>query len=462
MRWELQTGLVTATDSARPSRLWAKDRRATTAGILLLITFEAFEALSVSTALPTIVRELRGEAWYSWPFTAFLAASAVGTVLSGRLCDRRGPVAALIAGPLLFLLGLLVAGTAFDMPMLLLGRVLQGFAAGVQIVALFVVIALVYPERDRPAVFGALSAAWVVPALVGPMIAGLLTQYLSWRWVFLGLIPLVLFAAALLVPVIRQLRDRSPVEAAAPRGGLVLAAFCGAAGLTGLTWAGQHPSPLSVAAGALALVLLGWSVRTLLPRGTLTARPGIPLMVACRGLLSAVFFGAEAFLPLTLTEVHGFTPAFAGLPLTVAAAGWFTGAHWQGRRPEISRISLVRTGFLLIAAALGGLSLVALHPVSGWLALPLWVLAGLGMGLALTSASVRVLELSPPGERGFNSAAAQLADQFAQVLSIGLGGMLVNLIASTEQPGAALLPFDLLLAVLAVLGASLLRPSRNE
>lgn len=453
---------MATTESVRPSLLWAPERRATTAGILLLITIEAFEALSVSTALPTLVRELHGEAWYSWPFTAFLAASAVGTVLSGRLCDRHGPVLSLLAGPVLFLLGLIVAGTAPEMPLLLAGRVLQGFAAGVQVVALYVVIALVYPERGRPAVFGALSAAWVVPALVGPMIAGLVTQYLSWRWVFLGLVPLVVLGAVLLVPVIRQLADTRPAGPVEQRTGLVLAAFCGAAGLAGLTWAGQHPSPLAAAAGLAGVVLLVPAVRTLLPRGTLTARPGIPLMVLCRGLLAAVFFGAEAYLPLTLSAVHGFSPALAGLPLTVAAAGWFAGANWQGRHPEVPRTRVVRAGLLVIAVALAGLSLVALSSVSGWLALPLWVVAGLGMGLGLSSASVGVLELSPPGERGFNSSAAQIADMFAQVLSIGLGGMLVNIVASAEHPTAALLPFDLFLAGIAALAAVSLGNRRNR
>lgn len=452
---------MTATPTARRALLWAPERRATTAGILLLVTFEAFEALSVSTALPTIVRELHGQSWYSWPFTVFLAASAVATAISGRVCDRRGPVRALIAGPVLFLLGLAVAGIADNMGVLLVGRALQGFGAGVQIVALYVVIALVYPERDRPVVFGALSAAWVVPALIGPTVAGLVTQYLSWRWVFLGLIPLVLFASALLLPVIRQLRGAHPAEPTAPRPGLVLAACLAAVGLGGITWAGQHPSPTAVVVGPVALALLVPAVRTVLPRGTLTARPGIPLLVLSRGLLSAVFFGAEAFLPLTLTAVHGFTPALAGLPLTVAAGGWFTGAHWQGRHTEVPRTALIRVGLLLIAASVGCLALVGLPQVWGWFALPLWVVAGLGMGLALTSASVRVLELSPVAERGANSAAAQLADLFAQVLSIGVGGMLVNLVASAEHPSAAVIPFDVSLAALALLGAALFRTSRT-
>ena len=159
---------VTEAPRTRRSALWAPDRRATTIGLVILVTIAAFEALAVNTALPTIARDLHGGAFYSWVFTAMLAASVVGTVLSGKLSDRYGPAPGLLTGPVLFLAGLLVAGFAPTMPVLLAGRVLQGFGAGAQIVALYVLIAAVYPVGDRPAAFGALSAAWVVPGLIGP------------------------------------------------------------------------------------------------------------------------------------------------------------------------------------------------------------------------------------------------------------------------------------------------------
>src|SRR5262249_17048697 len=146
---------VTEAPRARRSALWAPDRRATTAGLLILVTISALEALGVSTALPTIARDLHGGAFYSWVFTTMLAASGVGPVLSGKLSDRYGPAPGLLAGPMLFLAGLLVAGFAPTMPVLLAGRVLQGFGAGAQIVALYVLIAAVYPPGDRPAAFGA-------------------------------------------------------------------------------------------------------------------------------------------------------------------------------------------------------------------------------------------------------------------------------------------------------------------
>lgn len=201
---------VAGETTRKPSALWAPDRWAATTGLLLLVTLAAFEQMGVSTALPTLVRELHGEALYSWPFTMFLAAELVGNVLGGRVCDRRGPAPVLMAAPLLFALGLVVAGSSHDMTQLLVGRALQGVGGGAQVVALYVMIAMVFPERDRPVAIGALSAAWVVPSLIGPTIAGVVTVYLSWRWIFLGLAPLVVLGWVLVVVVLRRLPAFQP------------------------------------------------------------------------------------------------------------------------------------------------------------------------------------------------------------------------------------------------------------
>jgi len=80
---------MTVTSEKRSSPLWAPDRRAATTGLLLLVTLAAFEAMGVSTAVPTLVRELHGESLYAWPFTMMLATQVVGNVVAGRVCDRR-------------------------------------------------------------------------------------------------------------------------------------------------------------------------------------------------------------------------------------------------------------------------------------------------------------------------------------------------------------------------------------
>jgi len=425
--------------------LFGPSRRATTIGIVLLVSLVAFEAMGVNTAMPALVADLGGVALYAWPFVSFMAASVFATVLGGRWCDRAGPRVPLLVSPLLFGAGLLVAGTATSMTQLLVGRVLQGAGAGMTSVAIFVLIAAVYAERARPAVFGLISSAWVLPALLGPPVSGLVTETLSWHWVFLGLVPFVLVATALVVPAVRTLQPPQQSSGNGRRG-LVLAALGAAAGVAALSWASQHASPLAAGVAAVAVAVLVPALVRLFPRGVFRLRRGIPTVVASRGLLAGVFFTINAYLPLMLEATHGWSLATAGIPLIVGALAWSSASAWQGRHPDLPRQKLLRIGFCALTLGAAGMLLVA--PAWGipWLALPFWGIAGLGMGLGFSSVSFLLLQQSAAHETGFHTSASQIADQLGTATLIGAGGAVLALLGS---PAAAL---PVLIAVLVALG----------
>jgi len=435
-----------------PTSVFRGPQRATTIGLVIVVTLIAFEAMAIATAMPSAVRDLDGLAYYSWPFTAFLVASVVGIVLCGDISDRVGAARPLFAGLAVFTAGLLIAGTAPIMAVFVLGRAIQGLGAGLVIVALYVVIAHAYEEGQRPRVFAAVSAAWVLPSVLGPAVSGLISEHLDWRLVFLGLPPFILLGAALLRPALRGLPHH-----AAPRGDArsrVLLAVAAAVGVGLLQYAGQDLRWLALVPALAGAALLTVALPRLLPRGTLRLRRGLPAVVAFRGLLAGAFFGADAFIPLMLSEVHGFRPSLAGLPLTVAALGWTMGAWWQGRRTTRERHLFIRAGFTLVALAVVGMAIVALPGVNGWLAAPVWILGGLGMGLAMPTISVLTLKFAPPGEQGFASSALQICDVLCGGLCIGIAGVL--LVAVTSGGGSlssAIGLANLLLAGVAVVGA---------
>nr|BFE81124.1 hypothetical protein GCM10020093_037250 [Planobispora longispora] len=178
--------------------IYARRYRALTVGVLALVVLVAFESLAVATAMPMVGRDLDGLGLYALAFSGSMAAGMIATVLGGRWGDLRGPVAPLWAGLAAFVAGLLISGTAPGMDVFLLGRFVQGFGGGVFQVALYVLVSRVYPAGLHPKVFGALAAAWVVPSMVGPVIAGSVAVHLGWRWVFLG-VPLLVAPAALLL-----------------------------------------------------------------------------------------------------------------------------------------------------------------------------------------------------------------------------------------------------------------------
>src|SRR4051812_13195751 len=307
--------------------------------------------MAVSAALPTAARSVHGLGSIGWAFTGFLVANVVGMVASGQLSDGRGPRLPLAAGLLCFLGGLVLSGTAATMVQFVAGRLVQGLGSGLIITAIYVVIGQAYPERLRPSVFAATSSAWVVPALVGPAVAGALAQHASWRWVFLGLLPFGVVGGLLMIPVLRSL------HAPDQRGGLaqprrLLCALAVAAGIAALEQAGQHPSSVAVAIGVGGLIALALGLRPLVPAGPFRVRPGVAAPVALRGLLAGAFFGVESMVPLSLSLQHGYGATVAGLPLAVSGFSWAAGSWWQGRVDDAAephrRITLIRAGFGLM------------------------------------------------------------------------------------------------------------------
>ena len=115
-----------------------------------------------------------------------------------------------MAGLVAFIGGLAISGTATTMAQLVAGRAVQGLGGGLLITAIYVVLGEAFPEVVRPKIFAAMSGAWVLPALLGPIVAGTLSEHASWRWVFIGLLPFVVLGAALMVPVLstESRRDR--------------------------------------------------------------------------------------------------------------------------------------------------------------------------------------------------------------------------------------------------------------
>ncbi|MDS0138245.1 MULTISPECIES: MFS transporter [unclassified Amycolatopsis] len=447
--------MASTIDSAprRRSVLWSAEHRLTTIALLLVVTLVAFESMGVATAMPTLVADLHGLSLYSWPFTIFLISSVVATVLSGRIGDRCGPAPALLAGPLLFAAGLVVAGTATGMPMLLLGRALQGFGSGLLLVSVSLLIALTFTDHERPVIYAANAAAWVLPAVIGPSVAGVVTVSIGWRWVFVGLVPLVAIGVLMLAVVVRRLPAHEPAKGG--RRASVAQAIIAALGVAALTWAAQHQSLVALGYGAVGLIALGYALRTLLPAGTLTSRPGLPTVIASRALIAGAYAGMEAYLPLTMSAVHGYSPALAGLPLTITALGWSAASAAQGRYLGWSREASLRTGFWLVAAGLVCFGLVSQPWFPGWAAFVACAVGGAGMGIAMPAISVLLLRYSPEGERGFNTSAMQLADWVGSALLIGLGGVLLGMVGSVLDPSPAMALLTVALVALAMVGVRL-------
>lgn len=394
-----------------------------TLGVVAAVLLIAFEAMAVATAMPVAARELDGLGLYAWGFSGFLVTSLYGMVLAGEVGDRRGPRLPFLGGMGAFAAGLLLAGAAPSMLVLVLGRAVQGLGGGLVIVAVYLMVARAYPEGLRPRVFAAMSGAWVVPSIVGPAVAGWTAEALTWRLVFLAVAPLVLLVTAVVLPGLRRLDGPSPD--AVPRRRRKRLALGAAAGAALVQWAGTHLGWAGLAGVVAGGGLLVLCVPRLLPTGTLRGVRGLPTTIALRGVLAGAFFGAETFVPLMLVTERGLSAGLAGLSLTGAALGWAAGSWYQGRpATRWPRHRLVQAGSALVALGIVGVAAAVAPGVPVATAAAAWALGGLGMGLALTTLSVLTLAQSRPADQGANSAALQVSDALGAVGLIGVGGAL--------------------------------------
>jgi MFS family permease len=404
-------------------------RRSLQVGLVAVVTLVAFESLAVTTILPDIEADLGGVAWYGWVTSAFFLGTMIGIVFAGDQADRRGAGRPYVIGLVLFAVGLVIGGFAPSMPVLVVGRFVQGFGAGVVPAIGYVAIGRAFSVAERPKMFAILSTAWVVPGLVGPVLAERIAQGVGWRWVFLGLLPLVLAAGLLVVPAMMRIGPvaaRDPVDVPFLRRRLVEAvriAIGTAVVVAGLTFDRVLLVPAVVAG---LLIGLG-SLRRLTPAGTLRAAPGLPAVIASRGAITFVFFGLDAFVPYALTSGRGSTTLVASIAVTVTTVSWTAGAWIQQR--FIARTGeawFVRVGYLMLAP---GVALAAAAALSD--GLPFWLIhvgglaAGLGMGFSYSAHAQLTFRSVEERDVGSATSSLQLCDNLGIALGTGVVGAVV-------------------------------------
>ena len=407
------------------SGLLSGERRALTIGLVFLVTLVAFEGLAVATAMPVVRDDLGGIGLYGLVFSAFMLTNLVGIAFAGQQSDHGSPAAAFTLGLAAFGTGLVVSGSAPSMAVVVAGRAVQGFGAGCISTVAYVVIARAYDESLRPRMFAVMSTAWVLPGVIGPALAGAVAEHLSWRLVFLGLLPLLPVNMLMTMPAIRRMGPPPAETEGVSRLGPALQLAAGAGMVVG-------GLALRFLPAAAALVVAGTAVsvpavRRLMPAGTLRAAPGLPAAVACIGLFSAAFFGAEAFLPLTLNEVRDQSPTVAGLALTAATLTWTSGAWVNARRANewTGRFS-ARVGVILVAMgiAVSGSTAYSGTPVVA--AAIGWGIGGLGMGIAWQTMTLTILAEAEEDTVGASSAALNLSSVLGVAVGTGIGGAVVG------------------------------------
>lgn len=405
-----------------------------TAGLVMAITVSAFEVIAVSTALPTIAEDLGGDALYGTALSAFMVASLLALVASGEWADRQGPARPFLAGVLTFGVGLVVVSAAPTMLVVVLGRVAQGLGAGAITNCSYVAVGRAWDDEDKPRVFALMSAAWVVPSLVGPTIAGWVTSNLSWRWVFGGILPLLPVLVALSLPSLLRIEPTPAAPVGTPatpsRVPAALALCAAAAVALGGMQASRWPLIVGLTAAGVAIGVR--PLRALLPRGTFRAHTGAAGCIAARLAVNVAFFGVDVFVPLAATRLHDATPTQAGLVVIGSSLSWSVASAVVAKRLRgAGATSMVRLGFALLGLSALATLIVTVASSPLWATFLAWVPAGFGIGLVFTTTSATALSGGGADEAGTVGSQLGIADALGFAAIAGVGGLLVGVAERT-------------------------------
>lgn len=404
--------------------------------VMLGTALVALDATIVATAIPAIVRDLGGFQQIPWLFSAYLLAQAATVPVNGKLADQFGRRPVMYYGIAAFLLGSVLCGLAWSMGALIAGRVVQGLGAGAVQPMSMTILGDLYSVRERAKVQGYVASVWGVSAVVGPTVGGIITDLLSWQYVFWVNLPLCLVAALML----RRFHER--VERRPARLDVLGATLLTAAVtllLLGLLEGGQAWPWLgwqtAVVFGSAALLLASFGLAErraadpVLPTWVLSRR----VLAVCNALaflVGALLLGLTSYVPTLGQEVLGASAVASGFALAALTLGWPVAAAVSGRL--YLSIGFRSTGLLGVLLASAGAVVLVLVDDSLMQVAVGCVLIGLGMGWVAAPSVVVAQSSVDWSRRGVVTAGNMFARSIGSAVGVAVFGALVNAAAGPD------------------------------
>ncbi|MFL9676212.1 MFS transporter [Pseudomonas marginalis] len=408
------------------------------------VVLHAINVYIATTILPSVVQDIGGIDYYAWNTTLFVAASILGSALSARLLGSLGPRAAYLVASLVFAGGALACAFAPSMPVMLVGRLVQGLGGGFLFALSYAMIRLVFDQSLWPRAMALVSGMWGVATLVGPAVGGVFAELGIWRAAFWSLIPVAGLFAVLAAAVLPKRSTDSVEPTPLPLAQLVLLT---AAVLAVSAGSVSSTLPLNLLGLAVAAVFTALLIVTesrarhrLLPAGAFRITTALGALYATMSLLAVAVTSGEIFVPLFLQVLHHQSPLVAGYLAALMAAGWTLGSIASAGVTGSNIRRAILAGPIL--GVVGMVALAILMPVesngSGQTLIPIClalILIGLGVGLAWPHLLTRVFQVAPAGEQDLASASITTVQLFATAFGAALAGMVANVAGLTEPGG---------------------------
>ena len=426
-------------------------RRIVLAGAMLSMLLAALDSSIVNTALPRMAADLGGLTHLSWVVTGFMLCSTITAPLYGKFSDNYGRGLTFGVSLGVFLLGSILCGLAQSMDELIGFRALQGLGAGGLFVLAQAMIGDVVAPIDRPRYQGLFTGVFGLASIAGPLLGGVITQALSWRWIFYVNMPIGAAALVMILLGVKSLGGGRRAGKSRPvdlLGAALLA--CTTAGLLLLLASGGNQFPWlswrSAGIGGGILLLFSaflWA----------EARAGDPLIrlglfrnaVIARGsavsaMVIFAMLGALVFMPLYFQLVLGMSPAGSGAMILPQVGGMLLTSTIGGR--FVSRLGRYRP-FLLAGLGMEGISLILLA-VFAWTAaspamfLVLMGVFGLGMGLGMPNLVTAIQNAVAHAELGAATGALVFIRSLGGAVGVAASGAIMSFSLTHAHAGGAM------------------------
>jgi EmrB/QacA subfamily drug resistance transporter len=395
----------------------------------------ALDSTIIATASTSIAKDLGHFQQVPWLFSVYLLAQAVSVPIYGRLADVLGRKNALMFGVALFLLGSILAGAAWSMPVLIWARVIQGLGAGAVMPVSMTITADLYTLEERAKVQGYLASVWAISSVVGPTLGGVFAQLGIWRWIFWVNLPL---GAIAMVMLWRSYHEKKHPEAQRETidylGAVLLAAGTSLLllglleGGTAWSWASATSVGIFVVAAALlaAFVVVELRVRHPIFSLALVKRRVVAASTVSSLMIGVVVLGLSTYVPIYAQNVLGFGALIAGLALAALTLGWPAAASQAGRLylKWGFRVTSVIGSTLVLLGALLTLTLGAHSSI--WFVALFCFIIGCGMGFTAVPSLIAAQASAAWNERGAVTGTNMFARSMGSAVGVAVFGAIVN------------------------------------
>ncbi|KAF2855502.1 hypothetical protein T440DRAFT_414022 [Plenodomus tracheiphilus IPT5] len=416
--------------------------------LCVAVLLVALDITIVTTALPTISAEFNSASGYTWVGSAYLIAQSAATPIWGKVSDIFGRKPILLVTNAIFFVGSLIAGLSVNIDMLIAARVVQGIGGGGLITLVNIAISDLFSVRDRGAYFGMVGGVWAIASSLGPVVGGLFTQKVSWRWCFFINLPfdgvaflIILFFLDIKTPKtpLRQgLKAVDWLGSLAMVGGVIMF-------LLGLEFGGiSHPWK---SATVLCLIIFGvavigvfflieWRVAPypLMPLDLFSKRSNLAALATCF-LHAFVFISGNYFLPLYFQAVLGATPILSGvylLPqaLSLSFLSAFTGIFIKKTGQYLP---MIWSGMFIMTLGFG--LFIDFDVNSSWAKIIIYqIIAGVGVGPNFQSPLIALQSLVPKRDIATATATFGFTRNLGSAISVVVGSVIFNNEMKSKQP----------------------------